>query len=468
MLLAFRCKNFRSFKTQQEFSLVAGRTRSPEYPNAVIEISGREEGLLRCAAIYGANASGKSNVLRAMSTFSRMVSESHRNWKPTGRIPAWDPFSLDLTSPNGQTEFEADLTVGALVYRYGFCFDEEAVRQEWLIDITARPKVLFRRSTKGPEVSLSLPGRNLGMTSDESRRLESIRLQTRPNSLFLSSAAQSNHERLLPIYKWITDSFHVISPRDWIEPRDTAEMCANLSQKAQVMALLSFADVGIVDLEVSEEQIPEKTTKVLSAMFAAMKEVNPDSPVDLGKLAGKSQPAIRMFHRGAGGESFSLMFRDESAGTRAFFYLLGPLLTELKQGNVLLIDEFGSSLHTNLARQLVKILNNSSSNGEGAQIIFATHDTTLLDPDLLRRDQIWFTEKDQEGATSLSQLSQYKPRKDQDLGHAYLNGRFGAVPFLDEEVVWNLFDSQVFEEAEGSQGQLSLGSPNLVHTEESD
>lgn len=434
MLLSFRCKNFRSISEEQELSLVAQRTRSDERNESLLELPIAGEKGLRCAAVYGANASGKSNVLRAMRAFSSMISESQRRWKPTGGIPTWDPFALDETSKLKETSFEIDFVVAPTVYKYSFTFNAKTIIDERLTDITGRAKVLFHRTSDGSNVSISFPGRNLGGTSDDQKHLELIRVQTRANSLFLSSAAQSNHERLSAVYKWISDSFYILSPRDQSAPRYTAELCSTPHRKKQVKALLAFADAGIVDIEVSEEETPEKEKKLWEAMFSVFKEAEPENAANLEAPPFLSRrQSITMFHRGVGGNSYRLDFQEESAGTKAYFYLLGPLLNELEEGTLVLIDELESSLHPNLARQLVRIFNDPVLNPKGAQLIFATHDTNLLDLDLLRRDQIWFTEKNQQGATTLAQLSDFKPRKEQNIATAYLHGRFGATPFLDED-----------------------------------
>jgi AAA15 family ATPase/GTPase len=444
MLLSFRCKNFRSISEEQEITLVAQKTRSDERNESLLELPIAGEKGLRCAAIYGSNASGKSNVLRAMRAFSNMISESQRQWKPTGGIPTWDPFALDEVSKSAETKFQIDFVIASTVYRYGFTFNARTIIDEQLTDITGRPKVLFHRISDGSSISISFPGKNLGGTSDDQKHLELIRVQTRANSLFLSSAAQSNHERLSALYKWLSDSFYILSPRDQSAPRYTAELCSTPHRKKQIKALLAFADTGIVDIEVAEEEAPEKEKKLWNAMFNAFREVEPENAANLEAPPFVSRRhSITMSHRGAGGNSYQLDFHEESAGTKAYFYMLGPLLNELEEGTLVLIDELESSLHPNLARQFLRIFNDPLLNPKGAQLIFASHDTNLLDLDLLRRDQIWFTEKNQQGATALSQLSDFKPRKEQNIAAAYLHGRFGATPFLDEDLLRVAFSKEL-------------------------
>jgi AAA15 family ATPase/GTPase len=431
MLMRFRCKNFRSIREEQEFSLVAVATRTNEHNHVLLNTPIKDVKALRCAALYGANASGKSNFLRAMSRFSAIVANSQRKWEPTGEIPYWDPFELDDHSRNAETAFEIDFTLNSVIYNYGFSFNKSAFVDEWLIDNSGRAKTLFKRKTEGSSTAVGFPGKNLGSTSDETKLLDLARLQTRPNSLFLSSAAQSNHELLSSIFKWIIEGFNVLSLRDELFRSYTAEGCSKAERKQQIRDLLAGADVGIVDFRISEEEPPEEFKKLVAAMAGALKEVTAGAAADV-----MSSPSLRhdikMFHRGENDALFPLDFSDESAGTRKYFRMLGPILDELQDGSLLLIDELESSLHPSLARQIVRMFNDPILNPKGAQLVFATHDTNLLDLSLLRRDQIWFAEKNDQGGTALKSLPDYKPRKGQEIAPAYLHGRFGAVPILDE------------------------------------
>ena len=425
MLLRFRCKNFRSIREEQELSLIATKTRSDERNEVLLATPLKDVQALRCAAIYGANASGKSNVLRAMRVFSRMVSNSQNQWNPTGPIPTWNPFVLDEVSSKGETEFQIDFVIDERVYNYGFRFNATAFLEEWLTDITGKARKLFRRKTEGSTVSVMFPGRNLTATEEDTKHLELIRLQTRPNSLFLSAAAQGNHSLLSGIFKWIVERFHQISPHAPSYPRlYTAEACSKSEIKRRVLTVLKFADFGIVDFSVAETEAPFE-----SALHVFARAMN--VKVDLPNLLHD----IKMTHRGAEGKLYPLEFDEESDGTRAYFSMLGPILDVLEKGTVVLIDELESSLHPHLAKQIVRIFNDPALNPKGAQLIFATHDTNLLDLELLRRDQIWFTEKNEHGATVLIPLSDFKPRKDQNIASAYLHGRFGAIPFLDESLL---------------------------------
>jgi AAA15 family ATPase/GTPase len=431
MLLRFHCKNSRSFRDLQQISLVALRSRSEETDRRLIETGIKDTSGLRCAAIYGPNGSGKSNLLRAIADFSLIISVSQKRWDESDGVPTWDPFFLDDTSPSNETEFEASVVIENLEYRYGFCFNKTTFTKEWLYESTNKERALYRRKTIDGRVEIEFPGRNL-----TGNTLETIRQVTRPNSLFLSAAAQNNHERLKAIHKWFVDRFNLISGHDCTQILPfTADQCRKSKTKESVKMLIAFADVGIADFEVIDEDASEDFKRMYAAMVRAAKEASPEAAEKMVERDSFLHSEVRMLHRGVGGKLYPLTTRQESRGTLAYFSILGPLLDELKGGSILLVDELEASMHPLLVRQLVGIFNDPDLNPKGAQIIFATHNTSILDPLIVRRDQVWLAEKDQEGASIIHPLSDFKPRKDQDLEAGYLHGRFGAIPFLDRDLL---------------------------------
>jgi uncharacterized protein len=440
MLLRFSCKNFRSVKVEQVLSLRAINTRTDERNESLLNTQAKDVKALRCIAIYGGNGSGKSNILRAMNSCSKMVAESQRSWDPTGGIPTWDPFALDEDSKNGDTEFQVEFEIGPIIFSYGFRFNAQIILEEWLTDKTGRDKTLFRRETDGLKSTVMFPGRNLAATSEDAKHLEGIRRQMRPNSLFLSAAAQGGHSMLSSIFEWISHNLRTVAATGPSTRYPTAEGCSVPERKQQIKALLAFADVGIKDFEVADEELAEKFRNIQSALVRVFNEAVPEHTINMDAVNTRVQN-IRMLHNGANGNLYPLDFDTESSGTRAYFELLGPLLDGLASASCLLVDELESSLHPSLSRQLIRIFNDSKMNPNGAQLIFNTHDTNLLDLSLLRRDEIWFTEKTQEGATQLIRLSEFTPRKGQNIAAAYLHGRFGATPFLDDELLWSVLKS---------------------------
>jgi hypothetical protein len=279
----------------------------------------------------------------------------------------------------------------------------------------SKKQTWFHRELGKPiSFSAKMPGSN--------RVIEGI---TRKNSLFLSAAAQNNHEALGRVFEWLTKLRFVA---DAFAERGlysvfTADMCAEPHFAKSIARLLRAADIGIVDLKVEDEAFSEDVKKMVAAIAATMNRELP------GKLPDGVK-RIRLLHR-LGKETMPFTEENESAGTIAFLQVLGPVLKSLSEGAVLCVDELDASLHPLLAGQIVRLFNDPSSNRKGAQLIFNTHDATLLGRANLRRDQIWFTEKAKDGSSHLYPLTDFKPRKNESLESGYLQGRYGAIPFLN-------------------------------------
>jgi hypothetical protein len=394
MLLRFRFSNFRSFRREEELSLVAGPFT--DMPDVVRKPAGFGEGILPGAAIYGANASGKTNVIKAAAFMSYAVSVSHRSWKPEGPIPR-EPFMGDEESAREPSEFEADFLLSGVRYRYGFRINSEAVLEEWLcVYPNDHKQTWFHRKQGSPIVfSKKMPGEN--------RTIETL---TRKNSLFLSAAAQNNHDTLLPVHRWLAGIA--------VEERErtmgiTAMLCAQSpGVKDEIAGLLAGADLGVAGMTVEQPRLD-------------------------------FLPKIRLLHR-VGDRTVSFDKEQESAGTVAYLALLGPVAFALDKGIPLLIDELDESLHPLLATELIRLFNNPLSNPNGAQLIFNTQDTNLLSSGVLRRDQIWFTEKGNDGSSHLFPLSDFKPRRQENLQNGYLQGRYGAIPFINPDPFLTRFE----------------------------
>lgn len=411
MLIRFRVKNFRSLREPQELSLVASSLK--DLPDAVFRSEGVTEGLLRVAAIYGANASGKTNVLKALSLMRLVVIASQRDWQPEGDIPR-NPFLLDSESHRRPSLFDLDFLHKDVRYQYGFELDSKSILEEWLYAYpSGRRQLWFKREGKSFTFGKNLQGEN--------KTIESL---TRNNSLFLSAAAQNNHPNLLPIYNWFSDSAVFVFPYGVISEQLINDVCANESVRNAVWQFLSAADLGLTGFNV-ETELADDNYKTIFATLKGLMPKNvklPPTPEKISRLV--------LRHKGAVEPEVPLRQEDESAGTLAYFKLLGPAVIAIASGSTFFVDELDASLHPILAREIVRLFNESKSNPNGAQLIFTTHDTNLLDKSLLRRDQIWFTEKDTTGGTHLYPLSDFKPRKNENLEHGYLQGRYGAVPFI--------------------------------------
>jgi hypothetical protein len=258
---------------------------------------------------------------------------------------------------------------------------------------------------------------------------KSLQDKTRENSLFLSVGPQFNHTQLTQVFNWFKDGLHFIDlgVNRRMGHGFTAERIKNPMHHDRIIHLLRSADFGVADVTAQEKEVT----------FEEMKQTMP--PALVAKLEKEHGPEplkgleINLTHRAEGIAPVTLDFDDEeSDGTRRFFALVGPWLDILDNGYTVFVDEIETSLHPILVRELLKLLFCSKNNPKGAQIVFTTHNPVFLDSTLMRRDQVWFTEKSPSGETHLYPLTDYQPRKDEALAKGYLAGRYGAVPFLGE------------------------------------
>lgn len=422
MLVQFRVENHRSLRDEQTLSLVAsGDEADPRL------IGGGRLGvlLLPAVALYGANASGKSNVLHALAFMCEAVLQSHRAWEPMRGTPR-EPFALSARASE-PTLFEVDIVVAGTRYRYGFVLGEQGVEEEWLAAWpTARKQTWFEREGDRYKFGKHLKGEN-----------ETIQRVTRTNSLFLSAATQNNHGQLAPIFAWFAALRFEFSRspaptlNSWqaaeIEAlfADTRQMsmfgddAARRRHRASVLRLLQAADLGIQDIKLrSQAQGSER------------------GRAGAGYGPGQARVDLVFQHRSADGGGVWLPLAVESAGTVTLLGMAMRVVDVLRRGALLCIDELEASLHPMLALELLRLFQDRAHNPHGAQLIFTTHDTNLLGNIVgerpLRRDQIWFTEKDEAGATHLYPLTDFQPRKEENLERGYLQGRYGAIPCLGD------------------------------------
>ncbi|MFN7922600.1 MAG: ATP-binding protein [Bryobacteraceae bacterium] len=379
MLLRFRFANYRSFRAEQELSMVAS-TALADSTESLIRTPAIPDGVLPVATLYGANASGKSNVLRAFEFMVDAVQDSFRLWSPNAEIPH-DPFALGRDQPS---RFEVDFLIEGVRYQYGFAANGTAIREEWLSAFpSGRRQEWFRRGA-GRKIKFSR------MLGGDNLRVEAM---TRPNCLFLSAAAQANHPKLAQVCRWFW------LPLVRTEPsRQVLEWRANAPHTAPMLSLLGAADLGIQRVSLMEG----------------------------------TDPTELWFEHTGSGKRFSLGQRDESLGTLSYMSLVADVSKALAERRILLVDELDQSLHPALAKQLIAMFGSRESNPKGAQLIFNTHDTNLLSSGL-RRDQIWFTEKNRTGESTLYPLTDFKPRKGENIEKGYLQGRYGAIPFLNSQ-----------------------------------
>jgi hypothetical protein len=425
MLVEFRVGNFLSFKQEQVLSLVASSDTA--LPYNLTEVGGLR--LLRVAAIYGPNASGKSNLIKAIEWSSDFILNS-TSTKPDSDISIM-PFLLDENSRNKPSFFEFTMMIDKVRYQYGFEVDGKKVCKEWLLAYSSKKAQLwFERKYDNSKNDYDWK-----FSSFLKGEKEKVKTTTRKNVLFLSAAAQWNNEQLTKVYLWFKDKLRTLMTTDAIKPI-TAELLKEATQnkyeiiKDYILNSLRSADIGIDDVEV--EDVNKETFKFPEGMSAEAKE-------KVLKRIHKSFPFdVRILHRAGKSEEKAVFpLAIESDGTQRLFSLLGPWIQLVVTGMTAVLDEIDRSLHPLLTRKLVEIVQKPDIKDchNERQLIFSSHDTTLFDPTLLRRDQIWLTQKDETGATELYSLVEYdehKVRKGEAMQKGYLSGRYGAIPFLDK------------------------------------
>lgn len=415
MLIEFSVGNYRSFKDRVTFSMVAANLVSKEKSidiNNTFEID-EELKLLKSAAIYGANASGKSNLARALSFMKWFMVNSSKETQSTDEINV-EPFRLSTETEGKPSYFELAFLMDGRKYRYGFEVTQERVISEWLFYVpNIRETSLFERQLDS-------------IKSSKVYNADGVQQRTRSNALFLSVSAQFNVEIAERILEWLTDKLNIISGLHDGSYLNYTVKCF-MDDKADIVQLIKKLDLGISDIQVEQEDF---TTDLL-----------PDEmPDELKKLivkaGGGKATSIGISHRkfDADGNYKSIEEFDleshESEGTKKVFVLAGPLVTALKEGEILIIDEFDARLHPLISLAIVKLFNSKEANPNNAQLIFMTHDTNLLSNKIFRRDQIWFTEKNRYSATDLYSLAEYKIRNDASFESDYIKGRYGAIPYI--------------------------------------
>lgn len=428
MLIEFKVSNYRSIREEQTFSLVAAKS-DKELPDCVIErdlpgISGVR--FLKGAAIYGANASGKSNVLEAIHFLAEFVRNSATKLQP-GDSTGTKPFKLDQKSISKPSTFEITFVAEGVRYLFGISVTPQRVIEEYLISYPkGAPQRWYHREFNEAKNTYEWANPSTAFKDDKN-----FRDKTRENALFLSVGPQFNHPQLTQVFNWFKNNLHFINLRDFrLMPVFTADLIQQSGYHDRILNLLRSADFGITDTKIQKKKITMEELKkhvppLLFAEFEKKRQAKPAETVELTEL--------NLIHNAEGIEPVLLDFNEEeSAGTQRFFALIGPWIDILDNGYTVFIDEIETSLHPILVSEILKLLFCSKNNPKGAQIVFTTHNPILFDNTLMRRDQIWFTEKTPEGATHLYSLTDYRPRKDEALAKGYLAGRYGAIPFLPD------------------------------------
>ena len=425
MIIEFRAGNFRSISAPQTLTMVASADHQLAAVN-LIQGSTEKLRLVRQAVIYGANAAGKSTLLMSMEALRNLV--LHSAGLQEGQVLPWiTPYRLDPISEQAPSTFEVLFEYEGVRYHYAVGATATRITHEWLVAYPqGRPQRWFERSFDTDKASYDWW---LGPSFEGNRNQRKLwKTSTRSNALFLSTAVQLNNEQLKPVFHWLTQMLIVVLPgRVDFNPTLSIDLLRSEQDRERVNKLLNSADIGIDRLELQEtDGLPPPPPGIPVEHWRAMLAQGP-----LGVPAQMKWGKVVAWHAASDGRPVSFDIAEESDGTRKLFEFVGGWIKALDTGATLCVDEIDRSLHPHLTRMLVQLFQ-SEANRNNAQLIFTTHDTTLLDPDLLRRDQIWFAEKDETRATKVYPLLDYSPRKNESIERGYLLGRYGAIPFVSE------------------------------------
>lgn len=416
MLIEFSVANFRSLRERQTLNLTKAKGDELASTNTFTTHAASEYQLLRSAAIYGPNAGGKSNLLTALKTMQRIVLQSATSQQRGDKLPVV-PFRLSQDTLTAPSEFEVMFIVDQVRYQYGFAATSDRIHEEWLLAYPkGRPQRWFGRAW---DESAECYDWELGSNLMGEKQV--WQKSTRDNALFLSTAVQLNSEQLQPIYDWFKNTLHLTNVGGW-GPDFSAELCEK-NEKVQVMDFLQAADLSIEDILI--EKMPFDVKVLPDDMPEYVKDAI------AGDLKDKELIDIKTVHKSSDGKLVTFDFSDESDGTQKLFSFAGPWIDSLANGYVLFIDELHDNLHPRLVQFLVKLFHSNETNPKNAQLVFTTHETSILNQEEFRRDQIWFCEKDKQQATVLYPLTDFSPRKGREnLELAYLSGRYGALPYI--------------------------------------
>ncbi len=419
MLIEFTVDNFLSFRDRTTLSMAGSPDRS-HMENLITLPIPKGSRLLRSAAIYGANASGKSNLIKAIRFVKRFVMNSSREGQRDSIIEVI-PFKLDRSYASRPSSFEVMFLIDGKRYSYGFSAYPRYISSEFLYSYPkGQRRLLFERTQASED---DLPFYKFGSHwQGDKKPLENV---TRKNALFLSVASQFNNLLCGNVTDWFSRTLRFVG--SVAHEHTKISIHENEYNRFCVLQLLKHADLAIKDLKL--DSVPLKNSKQYEKLPDEVKRIVSEKEQDAFLLE------LTTIHEGIAEDGSRIDvpfgFDEESDGTKQYFGLAGHCFDTLYSGCTLVIDELDSHLHPLLTKEILRRFHSGQSGASGGQIIFTAHDAALLDLDIFRRDQIWFTAKDEGGATSLYSLYEFKgARKDENISRGYLAGRYGAIPFV--------------------------------------
>ncbi len=418
MLIEFSVKNFLSFKDKVTLSMEKGNG-DEKLENVFTK---NDVDLLRTTAIYGANASGKTNILKAFTCAILMIRNSNF-MNTTNKWFSIKPFLFDKKTSKEPSEFEFIFIANDVKYRYFFSADANKIYDE-ILDAyyTQKPTNIFTRTNTN----------DYEFNNDKSK-LESIAAKNTENKLFLTTATTWNYDKTKDAFLWFSEKIDTYDSFDKISDRDLIEYSKNDGElKEFALKLLKEADIFIKDIHVDYEE-KEMDNAMMDMLIPPLARTNGTFKMSNVRIELEHE----IIDKDKNKHIYSLNFNDESSGTRTLFALAPFLKRAFESTKTIVVDELEKSMHPALVEFIVKLFNDKSINKANSQLIFITHATNLLTTELLRRDQIWFTEKNPDtGVSELYPLDSFSVRKDENIQKGYINGRYGAVPFIKDIDSW--------------------------------
>lgn len=408
MILEFSIENFLSFKDRVSFSMLANSTSG--LSDNYIEFKGKK--ILKTAAVYGANASGKSNLFAVLNNICLMIKKSNNN-DINAKLPIV-PFKFaDGENNSNLSSFEIKFIKDNIEYVYGFSANANEINEEYLYYYPNGKKAKIFDRTNIEDYSF---------IQTEEKELSEIAKKTPRNKFFLSTATNWNYAKTKPAYDFLTIDLYVCFDIDDLRSYALKLYNNDKDGKLKEFALkfLKEADFDIIDYEI----------KLVDVSIDGI-------PKEFKNMIG-DKVYMTTFTHAVSGREFKLDYGEESIGTQIIFILIPIISLAMEHKKVLIVDELDRSIHPTLLQYIISTINDSTKNVNGSQLIFNTHDTNLLNLNLLRRDQIWFTEKIPSSSSSdLYSLSDFSVRNNENIERGYLLGRYGAIPFINEEInIW--------------------------------
>ena len=414
MLLQFSVNNFKSIKDTATISMNSSL-------KGEINVSDlRNYKIINSAVLYGHNATGKSNFLKALAFMGSTVLNKSKVTQSTDLLKHF-PFKLSTETENASSSFEVVFFIDEIKYRYGYEMDNTQVYSEWLFE-----------DTKGKEAKLFFRDVDENIFYvNRNKFKEGLGLKVLKNHLFIWKTDQEGGEISASILNWFNHLNLIDGSEKGRYVNFASSQLDDKEFKQKIVSLIKKADLGIESINKEEVVLNQTSMEDFEIPDILKKKIlSEKNEIKLIKLKTEHKKYNSDL---TSTELVEFELKEESIGTQQFFYILAPVLDTLKKGKVLLIDEFGASLHPNLSKQIVKMFNNKEINKYNAQLLFVTHDTNMLDNILFRKDQIWFTEKDYYGATKLYSLADYKNiRATENFEKNYLQGKYGAIPYLND------------------------------------